>query len=380
MRKKMLTAIVCVAMSMALCACNTTDPVVSEKPTGTVTNAITLPTATAGPTATPTEVEEAYASLPITNYDDYVASTVLPEGYIGFEVEKITDHDVDVYIQEVLENNKERVLKDGPLELGDIAIIDYTGYLDGVAFEDGTDAGKELELGSGEFIEGFEEGLVGAKKGDTVSLNLKFPEEYHSAEMAGKDVVFEVKIHSSAAQVVPEFTDEFVTKVTSGEYTTTEDFRMYAKGFLTEERKYTGIMDYLVENAEFGKLNEDYISAAFDLEKQYYAMMYGFTSVEEFESVFGSDASKVLWTMVEKQIRRYEQDRIVLYCVAKAENLELSEDEYTEAVTEYAASNNMTLEQLYEVQDEATLRQSMLMEKALEHVLVNIVEVEKGEE
>jgi len=101
MRKKMLTAIVCVAMSMALCACNTTDPVVSEKPTGTVTNAITLPTATAGPTATPTEVEEAYASLPITNYDDYVASTVLPEGYIGFEVEKITDHDVDVYIQNV---------------------------------------------------------------------------------------------------------------------------------------------------------------------------------------------------------------------------------------------------------------------------------------
>ena len=221
---------------------------------------------------------------------------------------------------------------------------------------------------------------VGAKKGDNVTLNLKFPVDYWNVEMAGKEVVFEVTIHSSAAQVLPEFTDEFVTTLTSGTYTTTEDFRMYAKGFLTEERKYNGIMDYLVENAEFGELNEDYITAAFDLETQYYALMYGFSSVEEFESVFGAEASEVLWVMVEQQIRRYEQDRIVLYCVAKAENLELSEEEYNEAVTEYAESNGMTLEELYEVQDEATLRQSMLMEKALEHLLVNIVEVEKEAE
>ena len=380
MKKRMFAAFACVAMSVALCACNNTNPVSGKNPTATPSDVTQQATATPGPTATPTQVEEAYAALPITNYDDYVASTVLPEGYIGFEVEKITDNDVDVYIQEVLENNKVRELKEGPLELGDIVIIDYVGYLDGVAFEGGTDAGKELELGSHEFMEGFEEGLVGAKKGDTVTLNLTFPVDYWNVEMAGKAVVFEVKIHSSAAQVLPEFTDEFVTNITSGEYTTTEDFRMYAKGFLTEERKYSGIMDYLVENATFDKLNEDYISAAFDLEKQYYAMMYGFNSVEEFESVFGEEASEVLWTMVEKQIRRYEQDRIVLYCVAKAENIELSETEYNEAVAEYAASNNMTLEQLYEVQDEATLRQSMLMEKALEHMLVNIVEVEKEAE
>lgn len=376
----MFAAVVCVAMSMALCACNTTNPAGGKNPTQAPAD-VTLPaTSTPGPTATPTEIEEGYAELPITNYDDYAATTVLPEGYIGFEVDKITEKDVDIYVQEVLENNKDRVLKDGPLEMGDIAIIDYVGYLDGVAFEGGTDVSKELELGSGEFMEGFEEGLVGAKKGDTVSLNLKFPEDYWSEEMAGKEVVFEVKIHSSAALVLPEFTNEFVTEITSGEYTTVEEFRMYAKGFLAEERKYNSIMDYLVENAEFGKLNEDYISAAFDLEKQYYALMYGFNSVEEFETVFGEEASEVLWTMVEKQIRRYEQDRIVLYCVAKAENIELSETEYNEAVAEYAASNSMTLEELYEIQDEATLRQSMLMEKALEHLLVNIVEVEKGEE
>lgn len=380
MKKKMLAAAACMAMSMALCACNMTNPTGSKNPTQTPANVTSPATSTPGPTATPTELESAYAELPITNYDDYVTTTVLPEGYMGFEVDKITEKDVDFYVQEVLENNKVRELKDGPLEMGDIAIIDYVGYLDGVAFEGGTDVSKELELGSGEFMEGFEEGLVGAKKGDTVSLNLKFPDDYWSEQMAGKEVVFEVVIHSSAAQVLPEFTDEFVTEITSGTYTTTEEFRMYAKGFLAEERKYNEIMDYLVGNAEFGQLNEDYITAAFDLEKQYYAYMYGFTSVEEFESAFGEEASEVLWTMVEREIRRYEQDRIVLYCVAKAENIELSETEYTEAVTEYATSNNMTVEELYEVQDETTLRQSMLMEKALEHLLVNIVEVEKEEE
>ncbi len=377
MKKKMFTAAICVAMSLALCACNKTDPAGSGNPTSGVTK---QPTATAAPTATPNAVDEAYAALPFSNYDDYVASTVLPEGYVGFEVEKVTDADVDAYVQEVRENNKVRELKDGPLELGDIAIIDYVGYLDGVAFEGGTDRGAELELGSHSFIEGFEEGLVGAKKGETVSLNLTFPVDYHNLDMAGKAVVFEVKINSAAAQVLPEFTDEFVNTLTSGEYTTVEDFRLYAKGFLTEERKYTGVMDYLVENATFGKLNEEYISAAYDLEKQYYAMMYGFGSVEEFESVFGEEASEVLWTMVDKQIRRYEQDRVALYCVAKAENLTLTEEEYQTAVAEYAESNGMTVEELYKVQDEATLRQSMLMEIALEYLLENIVEVEKGEE
>lgn len=377
MKKKIITAAVCVAMSVALCACNNSNPAgpgTTETPIG-VTN---QPTATPGPTATPSALEEAYATLPVSNYEDYVATTVLPKGYMGLEVEKITDEDVDVYVQEVLENNKVRELKDGPLEMGDIVVINYAGYLDGVAFEGGTASGHEMELGASGFIDGFDDGLIGAKKGDNVSLNLTFPVDYRAVELAGKDVVFEVKILSSAAQVLPEFNDEFVTKITSGEYTTTNDFRMYAKGFLTEERKYGAIMDYLVENATFGKENEEYISAATELEKEYYALMYGFTSVADFEAVFGEEASEVLWAMVETQIRRYEQDRVVLYCVAKAENLELSEDEYLKSVTEYAASNSMTLEELYEVQDEASLRQSMLMEKALERLLENIVEVEKG--
>ena len=163
-------------------------------------------------------------------------------------------------------------------------------------------------------------------------------------------------------------------------YTTTEDFRGYATGFLTEQRKYNTVMDYLVENATFGKFNEEYVQQAFVLEKEYYALMYGFSSVEEFEERFTPEASVVLWQMVEQEIRRYEQDRVVLYCVAKEQNISFTEEEYTTAVEEYAAENGFTVETLYEMQSEESLRQSMLMEKALEFLLDSIVEVEKEAE
>lgn len=379
MKKRWYTAAVCVAMSMALCACSNTNQTVNDTTPTPVVGPET-PESTPAATATPTVIQQMEENLPLTNYEEYVESTVLPEGYRAIEVEKVTEAEVDAYVQEVLENNKERQLKDGAIELGDIAIIDYTGYMDGVTFEGGSDVGFEMEVGNANFIEGFETGLVGAKKGETVTLNLKFPENYHSTDLAGKDVMFEVKINSVAAQVLPEFTDEFVTEITSGEYTTTKDFRDYSRGFLSEERRYNTVMDYLVDNATFGKLNEEYITAAFELEKEYYALMYGCESVAQFEEVYGAETSGMLWELVEYQIRRYEKDRVVLYCVAKAENMELSDETYNLKLAEYADSVGVTVEDVLAVQDEASLRQSMLMESALEFLLESAVEVEKGEE
>lgn len=372
MKKKMFAILTCMAMSAAFCACNNTNPTGAQNqtPTAAVTQAV----------ATPSVLDEMYAALPVTDYDDYVESTVLPEGYIGFEVDAVTDADVEQYVQDTLANYKTRELKDTPLEEGDIAIIDYVGRVDGVAFEGGTAGGQELEIGSNKYIEGFETGLIGAKKGDTVVLNLKFPEKYHSEELAGKDVVFEVTIRSSAAQILPEFTDEFVIEITSGKYTTTEEFRMYARGFLQEERRYSGIMNYLVKNTVFNKFNEDYVRAAFELEKQFYALSYGWETVEELEAAWGEEYTESMWFVMEEKIRRYEQDRVVLYCVAKAENLELTEDEFIKDATEYAESIGMTYAELLAVEEEKAVRQSMLMEKALEHLLENIVVVEKEAE
>lgn len=384
MKKKLFAVLFCVAMSMAVCACNKTNPTGSETGTPTAVPTQTPQNATTTPSPLAAQIEEKYGELPITNYDDYVESTVLPEGYIGFEVDAITDAEVEGYVQDTLANYKTRELKETPIVEGDIAVIDFTGYLNGETFEGGSSKSYELEVGNSGFIPGFDEGLIGAKKGDTLMLNLTFPEDYRSADLAGKDVVFEVKIHSTATQVLPEFTDDFVVEITSGQYTTTEEFRQYAKGFLQEERRYNGIMDYLVENAVFNKFNDQYIDDAFELEKMYYALMYGAPSVEELEAswvtVYGPSYPEAMWAYVREQIYRYEQDRIVLYCVAKAENLELTEDEFIKRVTEYAESMEMTYADVMAAEDENTLRQSMLMELAMEYLLENIVVVEKGAE
>ncbi len=379
MKKRLLVVVCCAAMGLALGACNNKE---TKKTDGNATTTTTLTPAviTEQPEVTKSPLELAAEGLLVTNYELYVESTVLPEGYKGVEVQAITEADVDAYIEEVRNANKERVLKDAsqPVVETDIVIIDYVGYLDGVAFEGGTAYSHEMEIGNSGFIAGFDDGLIGAKKGDKVSLPLTFPEDYWNEEMASKDVVFEVTIHSVAAQVAPEFTDEFVSTLTGGQYTTTEDFRLFSKGFLTEEKKYNAVMEYLVGNTTFDKMDEKYIKDSLEFEKLYYSYMYGFVSVEEFESVFGAEASAVLWGTREKAIRRLEQERMALYCVAKAEGLTLTEPEFTEKATEYAESLSITLDELLVDQDVATLRQSMLMESALELLLNSVVE--KGAE
>ncbi|MGN1083916.1 MAG: trigger factor, partial [Lachnospiraceae bacterium] len=322
MRKKILATLVCAAMGLAMCACSRTTPTDSEIPTpqgvtpdATVT---TSPTETGGDTA-----EE----VPITNYEDCVAVTKLAKDYIGIPVEKVTDAELEAYILEVLEENMLLEEKDGTVENGDVANIDFTGYLDNEPFEGGSDVGFDLEIGSGQFIEGFEEGLVGAKKGETRSLELTFPEDYrNNPDMAGKAVVFEVKVNAICRYVLPELTDEFIKELTSEEYTTVQAFKEYSLGLLTEEKEYLAVMDYLVENTEFAELNEAYIQASLDSMKSYYelyAQMFG-VDLETFFLYSGIPDSKAFWTEMESQMRRAEQERIVLYCVAKAEGITLT--------------------------------------------------------
>ena len=375
MKKKIIATMCCMAMGLVFGACGTTTPTGQDNPTATPATATSAVT-------TKSPIEEALNALPITNYDDLLESTILPEGYLGLEVDAITEEDLEAYILEVRNTYKERVLKsaDDVVANGDIVIIDYVGTIDGVAFEGGTGYNQELEIGSGQFIDGFEEGLIGAKKGETRVLKLQFPIDYWELEMAGKEVVFEVTVYSMAAQVAPEYTDEFVQEITNGTYSTTDEFTGFARGILSEEQKYNTIMDYLVENTTFNKMNDDYIQAAFAFEKLYYANMWGYETVEELEADFGAEESVVLWTMLEKYINREEKERIILYTVAKKNDLVLTEEAYTQKATEYAEENGMTLEQLLQVQDEASLRQSMLMEVALEFLLDNTVEKTEGAE
>lgn len=374
MKKKIIASVFCAALCLAFCACGTTTPTGKENLTATPTGEGNVGTVTKSP------MSEALQALPITNYDDLLESTVLPDGYLGLEIDAVTQEEVDAYILEVRNTNKERVLKsaDEVVANGDIVIIDYVGTIDGVAFAGGTGYSQELEIGSGQFIDGFEDGLIGAKKGETRVLKLQFPIDYWELEMAGKEVQFEVTVYSIAMQIAPEYNDELVKKITNGTYSTTDEFTGFARGILSEERKYNAVMDYLVTNTNFTKMNDDYLAAALNFEKLYYSNMWGYETVEELEADFGAEESTVLWTMLEKYIRREEQERIILYNVAKENDLVLTEEDFTKRATEYAQESGMTLAQLLEVQDEEALRQSMLMEVALDYLLNHTVEKEQG--
>lgn len=371
MKKKCLTAMLCMAMGVAVCACNKTTPSGSEVPTPETT--VTGAPATLTPTEGAKEDE-----VPITNYADCVATTKLAENYIGISVTKITEDDVQNYLEELRAENMLQEEVDRAAEEGDVVNIDFTGYIDGEAFDGGADTGFDLELGSGQFIEGFEEKLVGAVKGETRSLDLAFPESYFNADVAGKPVVFEVKVNKVSHYVLPELTDDFVNTVTNGEYTKLDDFKVYVNGLLTEENEYVTVMDYLVNNSEFGEINNAYIQASLDSMKQYYesyASMFG-VDMATFMQMAGVSDTETFWNDMEEQMCRAEKERMVLYCVAENEGITLNDDEFTKYATELAESYSSTLEEFLESYDRTYVEQSILMERALELLLDNIVVTE----
>lgn len=376
MRKKILAAVLCAAMGLAVCACNRTTPSGSDLPTPQGTDKRLTPeiTVTAAPQGTGDGKNDA---IPVTDYEEYAALTRLAKDYVGLPVEKVTEAELEAYIQEVLERNGKLEERDRAVQNGDTANIDFTGYLDGEPFEGGSDTGYNLEIGSGGFIDGFEEGLIGAKKGETRSLELTFPEEYkRNPDMAGKAVVFEVKVNSVSEYVLPELTDDFVKELTEGEYTTVQEFKEYAEALLAEEKQYLAVIDYLVENSEFSGLNEEYIRASLDSMKSYYEMyaaMYG-VDLELFMQLMGVPDSEAFWSDMETEMRRLEKERIVLYCVAKAEGITLTEEEFTTYAAEIAENYQLTLEEFLEQNERKYVEQSILMERALEFLLDNVTE------
>ena len=166
--------------------------------------------------------------------DIKVSKYVTLGNYIGIEASAeepvVEDGLVDMYIQLYVlpQQATSEDVPDGTVEVGDIANIDFTGYLDGEAFDGGTGAGYDLTIGSGQFIDGFEDGLIGVKVGETVSLDLTFPDPYTgNPDLSGAPVVFEVTVNSIMRQQLPEYTDEFVQSLGIDGCTTKKDFEDY---------------------------------------------------------------------------------------------------------------------------------------------------------
>ncbi len=280
--------------------------------------------------------------------------------YKGLEVEEetveVTDEDVEKELENLREQYAELVVKEeGEVEEGDTVVIDFEGFMDGEAFEGGKGENHNLEIGSGQFIPGFEEQLVGKKSGDEVEVEVTFPEEYHAEELAGKEAVFQVKIHEVKAKELPELDDEFAKDV-DDEVETLEELKTKKKEQLLEERTTAADnakREKLIEMASANTtvdIPEVMIENELDrmlTEFEQRLQMQGMT-LEMYSQFSGQDEDELKEQMREDAEKRVKTS-LTLEAIAEEENLEATEEEVNEEVEKMAEMYNLEKDQLIEI-------------------------------
>ena len=330
------------------------------------------------------ETETEAEVIPRPEYDvaDYL--TIEDDEYLHMTVQvpsvhQVTDEEIKSEISDsfyYLEDYDDLIVKktEGTVASGDSVNIDYVGKKDGEAFEGGTAEGYDLVIGSGSFIEGFEDGLIGKEIGSTVDLNLTFPEEYGVEELNGAEVVFTVTINYVTE--MPEITDEIAEKLSDGEYKTAEDYRESIRSMLQED--YDAEHDNEVINEIVAKLLDMYTvdrhpqdNVDYNVDMiiaQYftpYASMYGM-SVEEFvESAYGMSFEDMKEQQLEPTARDMVSQEIILGAIAEKEGITMTDEELQERLQEYADQYGVTVEDITAGQDMGYIRESELDQKVL---------------
>ena len=321
--------------------------------------------------------------------EEYVAEGSITLGeYKGIPVTvtetTVTDEEVDAQIQQLLNSSAEYLEVDREAQLGDQVNIDYKGMKDGVAFDGGTAEGYDLVLGSNSFIDGFESGLVGAKKGEEVTLNLTFPDPYqNNPDLAGQAVVFEVKVNNVKEKTVPELTDDFVAKV-SPEDGTVEKLRENMKAFILEQKQYqidnqrnTDILNAIIDKSEIVCATDD-VDKNYETQVQYYtnqASMYGL-DLATYASLMGMD-EEGLKSELRNVARDMTKQEMLLKEIASRENITVT-DEDREALAERYGYDS--LESFLETADKEIVDDTALMQKTLDFLVENAeITVAKGD-
>ena len=295
----------------------------------------------------------------------------------------ITDEDVDNYINYMLSMSPElvEVTDRDVVEIGDVANIDYVGKKDGVAFDGGTAQGYDLGIGSGSFIDGFEDGLVGVKKGETVDLNLTFPENYHSEDLAGAEVVFTVTVNAIYAEATPEFTDEYVAGLGIENVATVAEYHAYLKGMMEEsEKEYalqnvqTQVISMVTDNATVTEVPQELIDRFYNVNinnMTYNAMMYGMDLESFVSAYYGMDAETFeAETLAAAEISANQA--LVCLTIAKEENITVTEEDLEEAVeANYASYGYASADAFKEAVDVEEYKDSLLLNKVVDFLVEN---------
>ncbi|TRZ37386.1 trigger factor [Niallia circulans] len=313
--------------------------------------------------------------------------TVKPEvtlgDYKGLEVEavdtNVTDEDVDAEIKALQEKQAELVVKEeGKAELGDTVVIDFEGFQDGVAFEGGTAENFSLELGSGQFIPGFEEQLVGLATGENKEVEVSFPEEYHAAELAGKPATFKVTVQEIKGKELPELDDEFAKDV-DAEAETLADLKEKIKTRLEADRKHQAehaVRDTVVEKAA-ANATIDVPSAMVDTEID--RMMNEFEqrlqmqgmNLELYFQFSGQDEAALKEQMQEDAAQRVRVN-LTLEAIVNAENITVSEEEVTAELDKMAEMYNMGIDAIKQALGGVeNLQMDLKIRKAIDFLVEN---------
>lgn len=311
----------------------------------------------------------------------------------SMDIAEVTDEEVQSRLDSFVEGLKEtEEVTDRAVKDGDIVNIDYTGTVDGEAFDGGTAEGHDLTIGSGSFIDGFETGLIGHNIGEDVSLDLKFPDPYeNNPDLAGKDVNFAVKINSISVENVPELTDSLVKENT--DYDTIDAYKASIREDIEEQNKTTAennakkeIFDKAVANSEISGYDEAEVKKLIDDEfdnfkqtAESYAS-YGY-SYEDVLSMNGFTSEDALKEGITDYVKEYLNQKMVLYCIADAEGIKVTSEETDKEVSEIMEMYSVkTKEEVYEYYGDEYFEVKVLTSKVMDFLMENAVQVESTEE
>lgn len=288
------------------------------------------------------------------------------------ESKEVTDAEVDEKIERERNNLAELVLKEDAAVEGDTVVIDFVGSVDGVEFDGGKGDNFSLELGSGQFIPGFEDQLVGKKAGETVKVNVTFPEDYQSADLAGKDATFVTTIHEVKAKEVPELDDELAKDIDEEVETLAELKDKYRKELeATKETAYNdaveaAAIDLAVANAEIVELPEEMIH------DEVQRAMQEFMGNMQRQGISSEMYFQLTGTTEEDLRKQYEADadkrvktNLVIEAVAKAEGFEATDEEIEKEISDLATEYKMEAEQVRSLLSPDMLKYDIAMKKAV---------------
>ena len=285
----------------------------------------------------------------------------------------VTDKDVDAELKPYIDRATRLVSVEREAQNGDTVVIDFEGFDNGVAFEGGKGENYDLKLGSGSFVPGFEEQLVGAKAGEEKDLNITFPENYH-ADLAGKAVVFHVKVKEVKESQVPEVDDEFAKDVS--EFETLEAFRADLKSKLELRRQTHAqndfenqVMERLIANMEC-EIPDGMVDVELDRMMDDYAMQLQNQgiSMEDYQKMLGVNGDMIRDSARPDALRRI-QTRLALTAVADAENLEVSDEEVEAEINRLAKQYQLEADQVKAAIPAEDLKRDLKMRKASDLVI-----------